>query len=55
MNLIDAPIEAQEQDDDYGTHDGANALREAEYGRQHELSLVTGNCFEELTRRWQSC
>ena len=31
----------------------ANALREAEYGRQHELPLVAGNCFEELARRWQ--
>ena len=31
----------------------ANALREAEQGRQHELPLAAGNCFEELARRWQ--
>ena len=30
MNLIDAPIDAQEQNDEYTAHDAANTLREAE-------------------------
>ena len=53
MNLIDAPIETQEQNDDYATHDAANALREAEDGWQYKLPFVAGNCFEEFTRRRQ--
>ena len=30
MNLIDAPIDAQEQNDEHAAHDAADALREAE-------------------------
>ena len=53
MNLIDAPVDTQEQNNEYAAHNAANALREAKYGRQHELPFVAGNCFEELTWRWQ--
>ena len=54
MNLIDAPVETQEENHEYAAHNAANVPREAEYGWQHELPFVAGNCLEELTRRWQS-
>ena len=55
MNLIDAPIDAQEQNDEYAAHAPTNALRKAEYGGQHKLTLFAGDCFKELIRCWQPC
>src|SRR5688572_33110572 len=55
MNLIDAPVETQEQNNEYAAHQAANALCEAQYCWQYKLTLFAGNCFKEHIRRWQPC
>ena len=50
MNLIDAPINAQEQNDEYAANNTTDALRDTEYGRQHKLPLVAADSFHE--RAW---
>jgi hypothetical protein len=42
MNLIDAPIEAQEQYDESSAYDPANALCKAKLGWQDKLPLSAG-------------
>src|SRR5512133_2530217 len=49
MNLVYAPVETHEQDNDGPAHHASNTPRKAEYGRQHQLSLDPGKRFEELT------
>ena len=53
MDLIDAPIHAEEEDDEYAAYDIANTLRKVKHGGQHKLTLVAGHCFKKLVRCWQ--
>ncbi len=53
MNLVNAPIDAQEQDDQSSAHDADDILREPKQRRQHKLPLIAGQRTEEHTRRRQ--